>query len=70
MSDLKSTALEATHIEMGAKMVPFAGYNMPVQYSGLKNEHHAVREAAGMFDVSHMGEFFVEGPDACRSYRR
>lgn len=64
MSDLKSTALEATHIEMGAKMVPFAGYNMPVQYSGLKNEHHAVREAAGMFDVSHMGEFFVEGPDA------
>ncbi|MEL0334863.1 MAG: glycine cleavage system aminomethyltransferase GcvT, partial [Flavobacteriales bacterium] len=39
-------------------------YNMPVQYSGLKNEHHAVREAAGMFDVSHMGEFFVEGPDA------
>ncbi len=45
-------------------MVPFAGYNMPVQYSGLKNEHHAVREAAGMFDVSHMGEFFVEGPDA------
>ncbi len=64
MSDLKSTVLEATHIEMGAKMVPFAGYNMPVQYSGLKNEHHAVREAAGMFDVSHMGEFFVEGPDA------
>jgi aminomethyltransferase len=64
MSDLKSTALEATHVEMGAKMVPFAGYNMPVQYSGLKNEHHAVREAAGMFDVSHMGEFFVEGPDA------
>lgn len=47
-------------------MVPFAGYNMPVQYSGLKNEHHAVREAAGMFDVSHMGEFFVEGPDALR----
>ena len=45
-------------------MVPFAGYNMPVQYSGLKNEHNAVREAAGMFDVSHMGEFFVEGPDA------
>ena len=64
MSNLKSTALEATHIEMGAKMVPFAGYNMPVQYNGLKKEHNAVREAAGMFDVSHMGEFFVEGPDA------
>lgn len=64
MSNLKSTALEGTHIEMGAKMVPFAGYNMPVQYNGLKKEHNAVREAAGMFDVSHMGEFFVEGPDA------
>ena len=64
MSDLKSTALEQVHIALGAKMVPFAGYNMPVQYSGLKNEHHAVREAAGIFDVSHMGEFFVEGPDA------
>jgi len=64
MSDLNSTALEASHIQMGAKMVPFAGYNMPVQYSGLKNEHRAVREAAGIFDVSHMGEFFVEGPDA------
>ncbi len=64
MSDLKSTALEQVHIALGAKMVPFAGYTMPVQYSGLKNEHHAVRETAGMFDVSHMGEFFVEGPDA------
>lgn len=64
MSNLKSTALEGTHIEMGAKMVPFAGYNMPVQYNGLKKEHNAVREAAGMFDVSHMGEFFVKGPDA------
>jgi len=51
-------------------MVPFAGYNMPVQYSGLKNEHHAVREAAGMFDVSHMGEFFVEGPDALASLQK
>lgn len=63
-TELKSTALEAVHIEMGAKMVPFAGYNMPVQYSGLKLEHQAVRERAGMFDVSHMGEFFVTGPDA------
>jgi len=63
-NELKSTALEAVHIEMGAKMVPFAGYNMPVQYSGLKLEHAAVREAVGMFDVSHMGEFFVEGPQA------
>ncbi len=62
--DLKSTALEQVHIALGAKMVPFAGYNMPVQYSGLRQEHAAVREHAGMFDVSHMGEFFVEGPDA------
>ena len=43
---------------------------MPVQYSGLRHEHAAVREQAGMFDVSHMGEFFVEGPDACRSFKR
>jgi aminomethyltransferase len=63
-TDLKSTALEQIHIALGAKMVPFAGYNMPVQYSGLRQEHAAVREQAGMFDVSHMGEFFVEGPDA------
>lgn len=63
-TDLKSTALEQIHIALGAKMVPFAGYNMPVQYSGLRQEHAAVRERAGMFDVSHMGEFFVEGPDA------
>lgn len=49
---------------MGAKMVPFAGYEMPVQYAGLMHEHRAVREAAGLFDVSHMGEFTVEGPGA------
>ena len=58
-TDLKSTALEQIHIALGAKMVPFAGYNMPVQYSGLRQEHAAVRGQAGMFDVSHMGEFFV-----------
>lgn len=63
-TELKSTALEQIHIDMGAKMVPFAGYSMPVQYSGLRQEHAAVRTQAGMFDVSHMGEFFVEGPDA------
>lgn len=63
-NDLKSTVLESVHINLGAKMVPFAGYNMPVQYNGLKLEHTAVREAVGMFDVSHMGEFFVEGPQA------
>ena len=63
-NELKSTALTHVHEALGAKMVPFAGYNMPVQYNGLKLEHAAVREAVGMFDVSHMGEFFVEGPQA------
>jgi aminomethyltransferase len=58
------TALTHIHEKMGAKMVSFAGYSMPVQYSGLIQEHHAVRQAAGVFDVSHMGEFFVKGPEA------
>jgi len=61
---LKNTALTQIHIALGAKMVPFAGYNMPVQYEGLIAEHHAVRQALGVFDVSHMGEVFVEGPEA------
>lgn len=61
---MKNTVLTPTHIALGAKMVPFAGYNMPVQYEGLIAEHHAVRNALGVFDVSHMGEFVVEGPEA------
>lgn len=61
---LKTIALNDKHIELGAKMVPFAGYSMPLQYAGLMIEHKAVREAVGMFDVSHMGEFFVRGPQA------
>jgi aminomethyltransferase len=61
---LKNTALSQKHISLGAKMVPFAGYNMPVSYSGLNDEHLAVRTAAGVFDVSHMGEFILKGPDA------
>ncbi|MCC5922273.1 MAG: glycine cleavage system aminomethyltransferase GcvT [Crocinitomicaceae bacterium] len=61
---MKETALTKKHIDLGAKMVPFAGYNMPVQYEGLKIEHQTVREAVGVFDVSHMGEFFIEGPKA------
>lgn len=52
------------HIDLGAKMVPFAGYEMPVSYAGIKQEHAAVRERVGMFDVSHMGEFLVKGPKA------
>lgn len=61
---MKNTALYETHLKLGAKMVPFAGYNMPVSYSGIKAEHQAVRQALGMFDVSHMGEFLVNGPHA------
>jgi glycine cleavage system T protein (aminomethyltransferase) len=61
---MKTTALTQKHIELGAKMVPFAGYNMPLQYSGLTDEHLAVRNSVGVFDVSHMGEFIVRGSGA------
>ena len=63
-SELKHTALTNKHISIGAKMVPFAGYLMPVSYSGLNDEHHAVRNSVGMFDVSHMGEFMIKGDGA------
>lgn len=61
---MKDIALKDKHIALGAKMVPFAGYNMPLQYSGLSEEHHNVRENLGVFDVSHMGEFYVKGEEA------
>src|SRR5688572_10541641 len=61
---MKSTALTNKHISLGAKMVPFAGYNMPVSYTGLNDEHLAVRKSVGVFDVSHMGEFILKGPHA------
>lgn len=61
---MKETALSAVHTDLGAKMVPFAGYNMPVSYAGLKHEHEVVRTKVGVFDVSHMGEFFVKGEHA------
>lgn len=61
---MKTTPLTSRHEALGAKMVAFAGYNMPVYYSGIKEEHHAVRNDAGIFDVSHMGEFMVTGKDA------
>ncbi|MBL7882587.1 MAG: glycine cleavage system aminomethyltransferase GcvT [Bacteroidia bacterium] len=64
ISELKNVALEQTHIALGAKMVPFAGYNMPVSYSGLNDEHLTVRNAVGVFDVSHMGEFILKGENA------
>lgn len=61
---MKELVLNHIHVALGGKMVPFAGYSMPVQYKGLNVEHLAVRNAAGMFDVSHMGEFWVTGPRA------
>jgi aminomethyltransferase len=64
MSHLKRTALHDCHLESGAKMVGFAGWDMPVHYSSLLTEHRAVRRAAGLFDVSHMGEIRVTGPHA------
>ncbi len=63
MSELK-TCLYDSHVALGAKMSPFAGFIMPIQYAGIVQEHLAVRQHVGMFDVSHMGEIFVEGPDA------
>jgi aminomethyltransferase len=61
---LKQTALHADHVALGARMIPFVGWDMPVEYSGLSNEHNTVRAAAGLFDVSHMGEIEVAGKDA------
>ncbi len=61
---MKSTALTQLHISLGAKMVPFAGYSMPVSYTGLNEEHLAVRNSLGVFDVSHMGEFVLKGAKA------
>ena len=63
-TELKRTALTSIHESLGAKMVPFAGYLMPVQYSGVIDEHNTVRNSVGVFDVSHMGEFIVRGPGA------
>ena len=61
---MKNTAFTKFHQEAGAKMVPFAGYNMPVEYVGINEEHITVREKVGVFDVSHMGEFWVTGPSS------
>ena len=61
---MKNTALTNVHIKAGAKMVPFAGYNMPVQYEGINAEHETVRNKVGVFDVSHMGEFILKGDHA------
>lgn len=70
MSELKRTPLYPVYQELGAKTVDFGGFEMPVQFSGIIAEHEAVRTAAGLFDVSHMGEFEVEGPDALTLLQR
>lgn len=64
MTEVRETALSDTHRALGAKMIPFAGFEMPVYYSGIVAEHRAVREGVGIFDVSHMGEVMVSGPKA------
>jgi aminomethyltransferase len=61
---MKSTPFTRKHQALGAKMAEFAGYHMPISYSGINDEHHAVRNNAGVFDVSHMGEFILKGPNA------
>ena len=61
---MKNTALSHIHESLGAKMVPFAGFNMPVQYEGINVEHETVRTGVGVFDVSHMGEFLLRGENA------
>ena len=61
---MQNTALYNRHVALGAKLIPFAGYNMPVSYTGLIDEHNAVRNSVGVFDVSHMGEFILKGDHA------
>ncbi|HEX2742082.1 MAG TPA: glycine cleavage system aminomethyltransferase GcvT [Rubrobacter sp.] len=70
MADLKHTPLYDEHKDLGARLVDFAGYEMPVQYEGIKAEHNAVRNHAGIFDVSHMGEAVFRGPDAESAVQR
>ena len=67
---MKNTALTSIHESLGAKIVPFAGYNMPVQYEGVNIEHQNVREHVGVFDVSHMGEFLISGPNSLELVQR
>lgn len=64
MEEIKKTCLHGRHVAMGAQMTPFGGFDMPIQYEGIVEEHNAVRNACGVFDVSHMGEVLITGPDA------
>jgi len=66
MSETKLTCLHDRHVALGAQMTPFGGFDMPIQYEGIVEEHNAVRNACGVFDVSHMGEVLITGPDAGR----
>src|SRR3954464_14096022 len=65
-SSLRTTPLNSVHRALGAKMVDFGGWDMPVQYSGIVDEHNTVRTAVGLFDVSHMGEIEIRGPEALK----
>jgi len=67
---MKCTVFEIIHKALGAKMMPFAGYNMPIEYSGINNEHLTVRNGVGVFDVSHMGEIWIKGPQALTFIQR
>ncbi len=69
-SPLLRSPLNDSHLVLGAKMIPFAGWEMPVQYTGIVQEHHAVRKAVGVFDISHMGQFLVRGADAASFLNR
>lgn len=67
---MQITAFNQIHKQLGAKMMEFAGFEMPIEYSGIKDEHMTVREAVGVFDVSHMGEFWIKGPNAMELVQR
>jgi aminomethyltransferase len=64
LNHMKNTPFIKYHEALGARILPFAGYNMPIEYTGINEEHLAVRSGVGVFDVSHMGEFWVNGPRA------
>lgn len=66
MSDIRKTPLFDLHVELGGKIVDFSGWQMPIRYGSVLDEHRAVREVCGVFDVSHMGEFRVTGTDAVK----
>ena len=70
MTESQRTPLYPRHLQLGGRMVDFAGFSMPVQYDSIKAEHQAVRETAGLFDVSHMGQIHLEGPGAVASAER